>query len=83
MNSKIRVLLSMILLGMFTPASLVAHTTSPPYLAEMPSVDQVMKAMQTSDPDETAARQMAAFIQLQTMNQKLGQELLDLINKTQ
>jgi len=83
MNSKIRVLLSTILLEMFTPASLVAQATSPPYLAEMPSVDRVMRAMQSSDPDETAARQMAALIQLQTINQKLGPELLDLINKTQ
>lgn len=34
---------------------------SPPYLREMPSVDRVLQAMRTADPDETAARQMGAF----------------------
>jgi hypothetical protein len=37
---------------------------NPAYLSEMPSVDRVMKAMKTSDPRETALRQMGAFYQL-------------------
>lgn len=45
----------------------LAQATNPSYIAEMPSVDKVMKAMQTNDPDETAARQMAAFTQLKKM----------------
>lgn len=65
MSSRITVLAWAIL--PFYPASLFAQATNPPYIAEMPSVDAVMKAMQASDPDETAARQMGAFWQLKTM----------------
>ena len=50
----------------FTPG-LFAQTTTPPYIAEMPSVDKVMKAMQTGNADESAGRQIAAFWQLQQM----------------
>jgi hypothetical protein len=61
-----------ILLGIFSPARLPAQTETPAYITEMPSVDQVMKAMQAGDPDETAARQMAAFTQLKTMIEDLA-----------
>jgi hypothetical protein len=44
-----------------------AQTTNPAYLADFPSVDKVMTTMKTADPDETAARQMAAFTWLQQM----------------
>jgi hypothetical protein len=37
---------------------------NPAYLSEMPSADRVMKALKTSDPRETALRQMGAFYQL-------------------
>ena len=40
---------------------------NPAYLSEMPAVDQVLSAMQTAGPDETAARQMGAFMQLNKM----------------
>ncbi len=53
--------------GMVVAPGLRAQTTTPPYIAEMPSVDKVMKAMQTSNPDETAGRRIAAFWQLQQM----------------
>ena len=61
-----------IVLAIFSPARLPAQTATPSYIAQMPSVDQVMKAMQASDPDETAARQMAAFTQLKTMIEDLA-----------
>jgi hypothetical protein len=61
-----------ILLAIFFPVLLPAQTATPAYIAEMPSVDQVMKAMQAGDPDETAARQMAAFTQLKTMIEELA-----------
>lgn len=56
-----------LLMGMIVTPQSLAQATNPSYIAEMPSVDKVMKAMQTSDPDETAARQMAAFTQLKKM----------------
>ncbi len=67
-----RTLLSVILIGvLLTPAlsgpALFAQTTNPRYLAEFPSVDAVMTGMKTADPDETAARQMAAFTWLMQM----------------
>jgi hypothetical protein len=52
--------------GLLAPRTL-AQTTNPSYIAEFPAVDKVMKAMQTNDPDETAARQMAALTQLKKM----------------
>jgi hypothetical protein len=51
---------------------LLAQGNAPNYLAEMPSVGRVMEAMRTSDPDETAARQMAAFTHLKNMIEKLA-----------
>jgi hypothetical protein len=44
-----------------------AQATNPAYLADFPSVEKVMTTMKTADPDETAARQMAAFTWLQEM----------------
>jgi hypothetical protein len=61
-----------ILLTIFNPARLRAQATNPTYIAEMPSVDRVMQAMQASDPDETAARQMGAFWQLKTMIEEIA-----------
>ncbi len=42
----------------------MAQNLNPPYLSEMPTVDRVMHAMQTTDPRETAQRQIGAFYQL-------------------
>jgi len=61
-----------ILLAIFSPARLPAQATPPAYIAEMPSVDRVLQAMQAGDPDETAARQMAALTQLKTMIEDLA-----------
>jgi hypothetical protein len=72
MKSRIGLIFSVILLGTVYPAGVFAQTNTPAYIAEMPSVDSVMKAMQASDPDETAARQMAAFMQLKTMIEDLA-----------
>jgi hypothetical protein len=53
-------------------SKLLAQGNAADYLAEMPSVERVMQAMRTSDPDETAARQMAAFTHLKNMIEKLA-----------
>jgi hypothetical protein len=37
---------------------------NPPYLSEFPSADRVLEAMKTSDPRETALRQIWAFYEL-------------------
>ena len=60
-------LLAAILIGALLAPGLLAQDTNPPYLAEFPSVDSVMNGMKTADPDETAARQMAAFTWLAQM----------------
>ncbi|HET9401570.1 MAG TPA: hypothetical protein VFO34_11535 [Candidatus Acidoferrales bacterium] len=60
------------LLALFGATYLFAQATNPPYLAEFPPVDKVSQAMKTSDPDETAARQMAAFQQLIKMVQDMA-----------
>ena len=61
-----------ILLMVISAVKTLAQGNPPAYLAEMPSVERVMQAMQTSDPDETAARQMAAFTHLKNMIEKLA-----------
>lgn len=60
------------LVSLFATALCSAQGNAPAYLAEMPSVERVMQAMRTSDPDETAARQMAAFTHLKNMIEKLA-----------
>lgn len=42
---------------------LSAQKTNPAYLSEMPPVERVLREIQGSDPAETAARQMGAFLQ--------------------
>lgn len=54
------------------PAQAQPQGQPPTYLSEMPSVDRVMKEMQASDPDETAARQMGAFWQLKQMIEEMA-----------
>jgi hypothetical protein len=49
-----------------------AQSLNPPYLSSMPSVDKVKKAMQVSDPKETALRQIGAFWQLQEIIKALS-----------
>jgi len=44
-----------------------AQNLNPAYLKELPSVDRVLADMKTADPDETAARQMGALLQLKKM----------------
>jgi hypothetical protein len=47
-----------------TTNSQAGQALNPPYLREMPSVERVMRGMQTGDPRETALRQMGAFYEL-------------------
>src|ERR1043166_1108072 len=49
-----------------------AQSQNPPYLSSMPSVDRVKKAMEVSDPKETALRQIGAFWQLQEVVKALS-----------
>lgn len=72
MNRKPRIAFAVLSAALLYAASLLAQIATPPYIAEMPSVERVMQAMQTSDPDETAARQMAAFTHLKNMIEKLA-----------
>src|SRR6185295_14822900 len=47
-----------------TMAAVSGRSFNPPYLNEMPSVDTVLAWMKTSDPHETALRQIWAFYEL-------------------
>ena len=47
--------------------AVVNRSLNPAYLSEMPSVDRVLGEIKAADPQETAARQMGAFIQLGRM----------------
>jgi hypothetical protein len=67
MKTSLRTVGAGALLSALLGASVFAQTTDPPYIAEFPAVDKVMKAMETADADETAGRQVAAFWQLQQM----------------
>jgi hypothetical protein len=67
MKSRMGLIFFVILLGAFSLQRLSGQATNPSYLAEMPTVDRVLQAMQAGDPDETAARQMGALVQLKTM----------------
>lgn len=40
---------------------------NPPYLAEMPSVERVMREVQGTDPEDSLSRQMGAYAQLKKM----------------
>jgi tetratricopeptide (TPR) repeat protein len=53
--------------GVAGASPLVAQMLNPAYLREMPSVDRVLADMRTTDPAETAARQMGALLQLKQM----------------
>lgn len=72
MTFRLKMMAGTILLGFLSPARMLAQAANPPYIAEMPSVEAVMRAMQASDPDETAARQMGAFWQLKTMIEEIA-----------
>jgi hypothetical protein len=57
-----RVLFAVILLA--APMSAAAQATNPPYIAQFPTVDRVVKAMEMPDPRESALRKMGALWQL-------------------
>jgi len=72
MTLRTRVVAATVFGAVLFLTKLFAQGNAPAYLAEMPSVERVMQAMRTSDPDETAARQMAAFTHLKNMIEKLA-----------
>ncbi|MBV9183089.1 MAG: hypothetical protein JO356_17440, partial [Acidobacteria bacterium] len=72
MRLRVGVVVSLAWLATICAPRLVAQTNPPAYVAEMPSVERVMQAMQASDPDEAAAREMGAFWQLKTMIEEMA-----------
>ena len=65
-----RVLLVAALLAL--PISAGAQATNPPYMAQFPTVDKVVKAMEMPDPRESALRKMGALWQLQEVIRQLS-----------
>ena len=65
-----RALLTATLLAL--PASASAQATNPPYMAQFPSVEKVVKAMEMPDPRESALRKMGALWQLQEVIKQLS-----------
>jgi hypothetical protein len=63
---------TLLLLAIFRAHVVFGQSQAPAYVSEFPSVDRVMKEMEASDPDETAARQMAAFWQLKQMIENMA-----------
>jgi len=55
---------TLLLLAIFRAHVVFVQSQAPAYVSKFPSVHRVIKEMQASDPDETAARQMAAFWQM-------------------
>ena len=77
MTSRPRLLIALLTLSFFQPASsnvisAAAQQLNPPHLSDMPSVDKVMQVMKTNDPAETALRQIGAFYQLEEIIKALS-----------
>src|SRR5687768_3425156 len=65
-----RVLCAAILLAL--PVSAAAQAANPPYMAQFPSVEKVVKAMEMPDPRESALRKLGALWQLQQVIRQLS-----------
>ena len=65
-----RALAAAILLAV--PAAAAAQATNPPYMAQFPTVDKVVKAMEMPDPRESALRKLGALWQLQQVIRQLS-----------
>ena len=65
-----RVLFAAILLAL--PVSAAAQAANPPYMAQFPSVEKVVKAMELPDPRESALRKLGALWQLQQVIRQLS-----------
>jgi hypothetical protein len=52
--------------------SLAGQATNPPYMAQFPTVDKVVKAMEMPDPRESALRKLGALWQLQQVIRQLS-----------
>src|SRR5688572_6536907 len=65
-----RVLFAAILLAL--PVSAAAQAANPPYMAQFPSVEKVVKAMELPDPRESALRKLGALWQLQQVIKQLS-----------
>ena len=65
-----RVLFAAALLAL--PISAGAQATNPPYMAQFPTVEKVVKAMEMPDPRESALRKLGALWQLQEVIRQLS-----------
>jgi hypothetical protein len=65
-----RVLFAAALLAL--PISAGAQATNPPYMAQFPTVEKVVKAMEMPDPRESALRKLGALWQLQQVIKQLS-----------
>ena len=65
-----RVLFAAALLAL--PIRAGAQATNPPYMAQFPSVDKVVKAMEMPDPRESALKKLGALWQLQQVIRQLS-----------
>jgi hypothetical protein len=72
MTFRTRVVAAVLFGAVLFLTRLFAQASAPAYLAVMPSVERVIETMRTSDPGETAARQMAAFTHLKNTIEKLA-----------
>lgn len=54
------------------PSAAVAQATNPPYMAQSPTVDKVVKVMEMPDPRESTLRKLGALWQLQEVIKQLS-----------
>jgi hypothetical protein len=66
------IVVTVALLGIAPTARLAAQATNPPYLAEMPPVERILREIKGAAADETAARQMGTFLQFKDIIEKMA-----------
>lgn len=59
-------------ISLLVAAPLAAQATNPPYMAQFPTVEKVVKAMEMPDPRESALRKLGALWQLQQVIKQLS-----------
>ena len=64
--------LAVVAVSLLVAAPLAGQATNPPYIAQFPTVDKVVKAMEMPDPRESALRKLGALWQLQQVIKQLS-----------
>jgi hypothetical protein len=72
LEMKLRRAVSTILFGVLAISPQLAQATNPPYLAEMPSVERVLREVRTNDPKQTALLQLQALWELPEMIKEMS-----------